>query len=137
MKLPCFSCFWSALRFCLFFFCLYSHVINTLEFVSGIRPHAVKKRTPRVLVASYDKDNSRKYFSPGRQGIKISTDANDGNVAHEIAFSLTEPSQRGGSPHVSRTPKKKAKGSTPSPIRNGERMVILLFEKKSVSAFLK
>lgn len=89
---------------------------------TGIRPHAVKKRTPRVPVASYDKDNSRKYFSPGRQGIKISTDANDGNVAHEIAFSLTEPSQRGGSPHVSRTPKKKAKGSTPSPIRNGERM---------------
>lgn len=59
-------------------------------------------------------------------------------MAHEIAFSLTEPSQRGGSPHVSRTPKKKAKGSTPSPVRNGEKMVILLFEKKkSLSAFLK
>ncbi|XP_004296816.1 PREDICTED: protein ALWAYS EARLY 3 [Fragaria vesca subsp. vesca] len=89
---------------------------------TGIRPHAVKKRTPRVPVASNDKDNSKKYFSPARQGIKTSTDGNDVNNAQEIAFSLTEPSQRGSSPQVSRTPKLKAKGSTPSPVQNGERM---------------
>ena len=103
---------------------------------SGIRPHAVKKRTPRVPVASNDKDNSKKYFSPARQGIKTSTDGNDVINAQEIAFSLTEPSQRGSSPQVSRTPKLKAKGSTPSPVQNGERMVILLF-KRNLPCFCK
>ncbi|XP_040374316.1 protein ALWAYS EARLY 3 isoform X5 [Rosa chinensis] len=89
---------------------------------TGIRPHAVKKRTPRVPVSSYDKDNSKKYFSPARQGIKTSTDGSDVNMGQELAFSLTEPSHKGSSPQVSRTPKSRAKGSTPSPVQNGERM---------------
>lgn len=101
------------------------------EFVSGIRPHAVKKRTPRVPVAySNDQDNSRKYSSPARQGLKLNADANNNDVAHEIALALTEASHRGGSPLVSWTPKRKAKGTTPSPVRNGERMVRLLFKRK-------
>ncbi|XP_050375435.1 protein ALWAYS EARLY 3 isoform X2 [Argentina anserina] len=89
---------------------------------TGFRPHAVKKRTPRVPVASNDKDNSKKFSSPARQGIKTSTDASDVNMAQEIAFSLTEPSYRGSPPQFSRTPKLKAKGSTPSPMQNGKRM---------------
>ncbi|ONI28356.1 hypothetical protein PRUPE_1G139300 [Prunus persica] len=92
---------------------------------SGIRPHAVKKRTPRVPVAySNDQDNSRKYSSPARQGLKLNADANNNDVAHEIALALTEASHRGGSPLVSWTPKRKAKGTTPSPVRNGERMCV-------------
>ena len=98
-----------------------------MGFVSGIRPHAVKKRTPRVPVACNDKDNSKKYFSPARQGIKTSTDGNDVNMGQEIPLSLTEPSHR-GSPQFSRTPKLKAKSSISSPF-HGERMVILLFNR--------
>ncbi|KAH0992900.1 hypothetical protein GBA52_004383 [Prunus armeniaca] len=90
---------------------------------SGIRPHAVKKRTPRVPVAySNDQDNGRKYSSPARQGLKLNADANNNDVAHEIALALTEASHRGGSPLVSWMPKRKAKGTTPSPVRNVERM---------------
>ncbi|PQQ19455.1 hypothetical protein Pyn_07840 [Prunus yedoensis var. nudiflora] len=97
------------------------------EFVSGIRPHAVKKRTPRVPVAySNDQDNSRKYSSPARQGLKLNADANNNDVAHEIALALTEASHRGGSPLVSWTPKRKAKGTTPSPVQNGERTMKVL-----------
>ncbi|KAL6293205.1 hypothetical protein ACE6H2_001347 [Prunus campanulata] len=90
---------------------------------SGIRPHAVKKRTPRVPVAySNDQDNNRKYSPPARQGLKLNVDANNNDVAREIALASTEASHRGGSPLVSWTPKRKAKGTTPSPVRNGERM---------------
>ncbi|XP_030974090.1 protein ALWAYS EARLY 3 isoform X1 [Quercus lobata] len=89
---------------------------------SGIKPHAVGKRTPRVPVSYYDKDNAEKYFSPARQGSKQKVDSKDDDVAHEIALVLTEASQRGGSPQLSRTPNRKAKGARPSPVKNGERM---------------
>jgi hypothetical protein len=36
---------------------------------------------------------------------------------------LTEASQRGGSPQISRTPNRKTKGATLSPVQNGEKMV--------------
>uniref|UniRef100_A0A2N9IY91 HTH myb-type domain-containing protein n=1 Tax=Fagus sylvatica TaxID=28930 RepID=A0A2N9IY91_FAGSY len=89
---------------------------------SGIKPHAVGKRTPRVPVSYYDKDNAEKYFSPARQGSKQKVDAKDDDVAHEIALVLTEASQRGGSPQLSRTPNRKTKGARSSPVKNGERM---------------
>ncbi|XP_062175130.1 protein ALWAYS EARLY 3 isoform X2 [Alnus glutinosa] len=88
---------------------------------SGIKPHAVKKRTPRVPV-SYDRDNGEKYFSPARHSSKQRVDAKDDDVAHEIALVLTEASQRGGSPQLSRTPNRKTKGATLSPVHNGEKM---------------
>lgn len=94
-----------------------------LKFLLGIKPHAVGKRTPRVPVSYYDKDNAEKYFSPARQGSKQKVDSKDDDVAHEIALVLTEASQRGGSPQLSRTPNRKAKGARPSPVKNGERMV--------------
>jgi hypothetical protein len=50
-------------------------------------------------------------------------DAKDDDVAHEIALVLTEASQRGGSPQISRTPNRKTKGATLSPVQNGEKMV--------------
>ncbi|OMO53706.1 hypothetical protein CCACVL1_28433 [Corchorus capsularis] len=87
---------------------------------SDSRPRAVGKRTPRVPISfSHDK-NKERYFSAFRQGMRPKTDTADDDVAHEIALALTEASQRGGSPQVSRTPNRKAE--TPSPILNGERM---------------
>ncbi|KAG5101318.1 hypothetical protein JHK84_046287 [Glycine max] len=61
---------------------------------SGIRPHAVRKRTPRVPISySIGKDNGDRFFSSARQGSKQMVDTND--VAHKIALALTEASQRG------------------------------------------
>ncbi|XP_044487094.1 protein ALWAYS EARLY 3-like isoform X2 [Mangifera indica] len=88
---------------------------------SESRPRAVAKRTPRVPVSySYDKDNAEKYLSPIRQGLKPRVGTIDDDVAHEIALALTEASQRGGSPQVSQTPKRKR--GTPSPVQNNVRM---------------
>ncbi|KAF5465516.1 hypothetical protein F2P56_015513 [Juglans regia] len=90
---------------------------------SGIKPHAVGKRTPRVPVSyTFDKDSREKKFSPARQGSKQKVDAKDDDVAHEIALVLTEASQRGGSPQLSQTPNRKSNGAAPSPVQNGERM---------------
>ncbi|KAB5537448.1 hypothetical protein DKX38_014981 [Salix brachista] len=87
---------------------------------SGSKPWTVGKRTPRVPVTySHDKDNE-KYVSPIWQGMKVKADAVDDDVAHEIALALTEASQRGGSPQISQTPKRKTK--IPSPAQNDERM---------------
>ncbi|CAN6726442.1 unnamed protein product [Malus baccata var. baccata] len=82
---------------------------------NGIKPHAVKKRTPRVPVAySSDKDNSRKYVSPARLGLKPGADTKNDDVAHEMALALTEVSHRGDSPLVSWKSKRKAKGTPPT-----------------------
>ena len=54
-------------------------------------------------------------------------DAKDDDVAQEIALVLTEASQRGGSPQLSRTPNRKTKGARSSPVKNGERMVSIHF----------
>lgn len=94
-----------------------------MAIISESRPRAVGKRTPRVPISfSHDKNKGERYFSPIRQGMKLKVDAVDDDVAHEIALALTEASQRGGSPQVSRTPNRKAE--TPSPVLNRERMVI-------------
>ncbi|KAB5545373.1 hypothetical protein DKX38_013485 [Salix brachista] len=88
---------------------------------SGSKPWAVGKRTPRVPVTySYDKYSEEKYVSPIRQGFKVKADAVDDDVAHEIALALTEASQRGGSPQVSQTPKRKTK--MPSRAQHDEQM---------------
>ncbi|GAY35971.1 hypothetical protein CUMW_019620 [Citrus unshiu] len=87
---------------------------------SGSRPRAVAKRTPRVPVSySYDKDNTEKYISPIKQGLKPRLGSIDDDVAHEIALALTEASQRGGSLLVSQTPKRKR--GKPSPVQKGSR----------------
>ncbi|GMI64104.1 ARABIDOPSIS THALIANA ALWAYS EARLY 3, ALWAYS EARLY 3 [Hibiscus trionum] len=89
---------------------------------SESRPRAVGKRTPRVPISfSHDKNKGERYFSPIRQGMKLKVDSVDDDVAHEVALALTEASQRGGSPQVSRTPNRKAE--TPSPVINNERMI--------------
>ncbi|KAI8002837.1 Protein ALWAYS EARLY 3 [Camellia lanceoleosa] len=89
----------------------------------GSRPRAVGRRTPRFPVSySYEKVNGEKFFSPTRQGLKLKVDANDDDVAHEVALALAEASQRGGSPQVSQTPNRRTDSIMSSPIRSAERM---------------
>ncbi|XP_052188738.1 protein ALWAYS EARLY 3 isoform X2 [Diospyros lotus] len=88
----------------------------------GSRPRAVGKRTPRFPVSySYEKANGEKIFSPTRHGLKLKVDANDDDVAHEVALALAEASQR-GSPQVSHTPNRRAESAMSSPIRSADRM---------------
>nr|DAD33388.1 TPA_asm: hypothetical protein HUJ06_012239 [Nelumbo nucifera] len=88
----------------------------------GSRPWAVGKRTPRFPVShSYDKDDREKHVSSNKRGMKPEIDANDDEVAHEVALALAEASQRGGSPQVSQTPNRR-ESMRPSPVQNGERM---------------
>ncbi|XP_052727677.1 protein ALWAYS EARLY 3 isoform X3 [Vigna angularis] len=73
---------------------------------SGIRPHAVRKRTPRVPISySMGKDIGERFFASAKQGSKQMVDTND--VTHKIALALTEASQRGGSSKNSGSPDKK------------------------------
>ncbi|XVF38683.1 hypothetical protein REPUB_Repub20aG0123000 [Reevesia pubescens] len=79
------------------------------------------KRSPHAPISfSHDKNKGERFFSPIRQGMKLKVDYVNDDVAHEIALALTEASQRGGSPQVSRTPNRKAE--MPSPALNSERM---------------
>ncbi|KZV24018.1 protein ALWAYS EARLY 3-like [Dorcoceras hygrometricum] len=88
----------------------------------GTRPRPVGKRTPRFPVSFSGENNTGdKYFSPTRQGLKIKANADDDEVAHEIAMALAEASQRGGSPQVSRTPSRRTESVISSPIRSGQR----------------
>ncbi|CAA3020975.1 ALWAYS EARLY 3-like [Olea europaea subsp. europaea] len=88
----------------------------------GSRPRPVGKRTPRFPVSfSYENINAETYFSPTRNGLKLKANANDEEVAHEIAIALAEASQRGGSPQVSRTPNRRAESVMSSPFKNAQR----------------
>nr|GMD85305.1 protein ALWAYS EARLY 3-like [Ipomoea batatas] len=88
----------------------------------GTRPRVVGKRTPRFPVSySYENFNSGKYFSSSRQGLKRKLDANDDEVAHEIALALAEASLRGGSPQVSQTPTRRTDSALSTPARNAEK----------------
>ncbi|KAH6808743.1 hypothetical protein C2S51_026526 [Perilla frutescens var. frutescens] len=88
----------------------------------GSRPRPVGKRTPRFPVSfSYENINGEKYFSPTRQGLKLKANADDDEVAHEIAIALAEASQRGGSPQVSGTLNKRAESVMSSPFRHAQR----------------
>ncbi|KAG6428118.1 hypothetical protein SASPL_112367 [Salvia splendens] len=86
------------------------------------RPRPVGKRTPRFPVSfSYENINGEKFFSPTRQGLKLKANADDDEVAHEIAIALAEASQRGGSPQVSVTLNKRAESVMSSPFRHAQR----------------
>ncbi|XP_015892697.3 protein ALWAYS EARLY 3 isoform X1 [Ziziphus jujuba] len=89
---------------------------------SGIMPHAVRKRTPRVPVSYSDKDNRERKTPPSKQNLKHNIDPTGDDVAHEIAMALTEASQKGGSPQGSWISNRKVEGAMPTLYRNGERM---------------
>lgn len=92
-------------------------------FLLGSRPRPVGKRTPRFPVSfSYENVNGEKFFSPTRQGLKLKANADDDEVAHEIAIALAEASQRGGSPQVSG---KRAESVMSSPFRHAQRKVMV------------
>lgn len=100
--------------------------IDKFEFSSGIRTSVVGKRTPRFPVSYLnEKINGEKFVSPGRQGLKLKADADDDEVAQEIAIALAEASQKGGSSKVSRTPSKIAEGVMSSPFRYAQRKVVV------------
>ncbi|XP_047978072.1 protein ALWAYS EARLY 3-like [Salvia hispanica] len=90
---------------------------------SGVsRDRPVGKRTPRFPVSfSRENINGEKFFSPTRQGLKLKANADDNEVAHEIAIALAEASQRGGSPKVSGSLNKRAESVMSSPFRHAQR----------------
>ncbi|KAL6526518.1 hypothetical protein OROGR_015608 [Orobanche gracilis] len=55
------------------------------------------------------------------QGLKLRADANDDEVAHEIAMTLAEAPHRGGSPQVARIPSKRPERVMLSPSRHVQR----------------
>ncbi|KAK6130488.1 hypothetical protein DH2020_035746 [Rehmannia glutinosa] len=88
----------------------------------GSRPRPVGKRTPRFPISfSYENISGDKLFSPTRQGLKLKANADDDEVAHEIAIALAEASQRGGSPQVSGTPNRRAESVMSSPFKHAQR----------------
>ena len=100
--------------------------------VSGLRPHAVRKRTPRVPIShSIGKDNAEKLFSSARQGCKQMVDTND--VTHKIALALAEASQRGGSSKISGSPNKR---TAPSPSQKSGKKVTSYFYDNFTCLFL-
>ncbi|KAJ4974391.1 hypothetical protein NE237_007565 [Protea cynaroides] len=93
----------------------------------GSRPRAVGKRTPRFPVShTYDRDDWGKFLSPNKQGLKSYVDANDDEVAHEVALALAEASQRGGSPHVSQMSNGRNERIRSSSVQNGPRKHVQL-----------
>ncbi|XP_057806018.1 protein ALWAYS EARLY 3-like isoform X2 [Salvia miltiorrhiza] len=88
----------------------------------GSRPCAVGKRTPRFPVSfPSERFNAESNVSPRRPGLKLKANANDDEVAQEIAIALAEASQKGGSSKVSRTPSKIAESVMSSPFRYAQR----------------
>ncbi|KAL7205231.1 hypothetical protein ACSBR2_018211 [Camellia fascicularis] len=62
----------------------------------------VRKRTPRFPVTySSRNDGNDNYVSPNKRGQRLEL---DDDVEHVVALALTQASQRGGSPQVSRSP---------------------------------
>ncbi|XP_043723026.1 protein ALWAYS EARLY 2-like isoform X2 [Telopea speciosissima] len=89
----------------------------------GSQPRAVKKRTPRFPVSyTYNRDDKEKFLSPNKQGLRSHIDANDDDVAHEVALALAEASQRGSSPQISQTPNRRIERMRSSSVQNGEMM---------------
>ncbi|XP_026449427.1 protein ALWAYS EARLY 3-like isoform X4 [Papaver somniferum] len=88
---------------------------------------AVGKRTPRYPV-SHERE---KFVTPNKRGLKSDLDAHDEEVAHGAALTLAEALQRGGSPQVSHTPKRRSEHLRPSSSRKSERRRQLDWDKSS------
>ncbi|KAG6394794.1 hypothetical protein SASPL_145384 [Salvia splendens] len=84
----------------------------------GSWPCPVGKRTPRFPISfPNEKFNAESSVSTRRPGLKLKADANEDEVAQEIAIALAEASQKVGSSKVSRTPSKIAESVLSSPFR--------------------
>lgn len=73
----------------------------------GSRPRAVGKRTPRIPVPFFLKEDRNMIVSPSKQGLKSECQAVDDEGVHVAALALAEASQRGGSPQISQTPSRR------------------------------
>ncbi|XP_039040467.1 protein ALWAYS EARLY 2-like isoform X2 [Hibiscus syriacus] len=90
--------------------------------LNGIFPHACRKRTPRVLVSySYRKDDTEIFIPPTKRVKKSEVDDEDDE--HVAAWTLTGTLQKGGSPHTSHSPYKRAEHQRSSPLRRYDRML--------------
>ncbi|CAH9131290.1 unnamed protein product [Cuscuta epithymum] len=78
----------------------------------GTRPRVVGKRTPRFPVP-YSYENAK--------GLNRSLDANDDEVAHEIAIALAEASKRGSSPQILHTPSHQTDSALSTPTQKAEK----------------
>lgn len=97
-------------------------VLIWFEFLLGINPHAVRKRTPRVPVSySCRRDDTESYIPPNKSVKKSEVDDNDDE--HVAALTLTGASQRVGPPHVSQPPDRRAGRRRSSPVQSYDRMV--------------
>ncbi|XP_019080574.1 protein ALWAYS EARLY 2 isoform X1 [Vitis vinifera] len=96
----------------------------------GIRPHAVRKRTPRFPVScSYKKGNEESYFSLNKVSLRSDMDTTDDEVAHVAALTLTEASLREGS-HASQAPFRRTEHMKASPVQSRERMPLQMVQTK-------
>ncbi|KAL0919995.1 hypothetical protein M5K25_009092 [Dendrobium thyrsiflorum] len=77
------------------------------DLFAGSRPRAVGKRTPRIPVPFFLKDDRNRIVSPCKLGLKSECNAVDDEGVHVAALALAEASQRGGSPQISRTPSRR------------------------------
>lgn len=90
-----------------------------------MRPHAVRKRTPRFPVScSYKKGNEESYFSLNKVSLRSDMDTTDDEVAHVAALTLTEASLREGS-HASQAPFRRTEHMKASHVQSRERMVVI------------
>ena len=104
-----------------------------MNFISGIRPHAVKKRTPRFLVSySHKKDDD----ALNNVNLRSDLDMNDDKVAHVAALTLTKASQREGCRHASQAPLRRTEHMKASPAQSRERMVVIHAFCHSIVALL-
>ncbi|KAK8961043.1 Protein ALWAYS EARLY 2 [Platanthera guangdongensis] len=84
----------------------------------GSRPRAVGKRTPRIPVPFFLKEDRN--MIPSKHALKSEYHAVDDEGVHVAALALAEASQRGGSPQISRTPSRRHH-IRHSPIPSGEK----------------
>ncbi|GMI79542.1 ARABIDOPSIS THALIANA ALWAYS EARLY 3, ALWAYS EARLY 3 [Hibiscus trionum] len=90
--------------------------------LNGILPHACRKRTPRVPVSySYRRDDTESVIPPTKRVKKSEVDDKDDE--HAAAMTLTGPLQKGGSPHLSRSPYKRAEHRRSPPVCRYDRML--------------
>ncbi|KAG0498955.1 hypothetical protein HPP92_003646 [Vanilla planifolia] len=91
------------------------------DLLAGGKPRVVGKRTPRIPVPYFLKEDRNKIASPSKQCLRAESLPVDDDGVHVAAMALTEASQRGGSPQISRTPSRRRGHVTNSPVPSGDR----------------
>lgn len=86
----------------------------------GGRPRAVGKRTPRIPVPFFIKEDRN--IIPSKHALKSEYHAVVDEGVHVAALALAEASQRGGSPQISRTPSRRHH-LRHSPVPSGEKKI--------------